>query len=45
MAGALDRRGEAIDRLFTGIIPLLVVPGVMFLLILEQPNLSTAAAS
>ena len=41
MAGALDRRGEAIDRLFTGIIPLLVVPGVMFLLILEQPNLST----
>ena len=44
MAGALDRRGEAIDRLFTGIIPLLVVPGVMFLLILEQPNLSTGGS-
>ena len=44
MAGALDRRGEAIDRLFTGIVPLLVVPGVMFLLILEQPNLSTGGS-
>ena len=44
MAGALDRRGEAIDHLFTGIIPLLVVPGVMFLLILEQPNLSTGGS-
>ena len=44
MAGALDRRGEAIDRLFTGIIPLLAVPGVMFLLILEQPNLSTGGS-
>ena len=44
MAGALDRRGEAIDRLLTGIIPLLVVPGVMFLLILEQPNLSTGGS-
>ena len=29
MAGALDRRGEAIRRLFTGIVLLLVVPGVM----------------
>ena len=44
MAGALDRRGEAIDRLFTGIIPLLVVPGMMFRLILEQPNLSTGGS-
>ena len=44
MAGALDRRGEAIRRLFTGIVPLLVVPGVMFLLILEQPNLSTGGS-
>ncbi len=44
MAGALDRRGEAICHLFTGIVPLLVVPGVMFLLILEQPNLSTGGS-
>ena len=41
MAGALDRRPEAIDSLFGGVLPLLLVPGVMFLLILEQPNLST----
>ena len=44
MAGALDRRGAAIRHLFTGIVPLLVVPGVMFLLILEQPNLSTGGS-
>ena len=44
MAGALDRRGEAIRHLFTGIVPLLVVPGVMFLMILEQPNLSTGGS-
>ena len=40
----MDRRGEAIRHLFTGIVPLLVVPGVMFLLILEQPNLSTGGS-
>ena len=44
MAGALDRRGEAIGSLFGGVVPLLVVPGVMFLLILEQPNLSTGGS-
>jgi len=44
MAGALDRRGEAIGSLFGGVIPLLIVPGVMFLLILEQPNLSTGGS-
>ena len=44
MAGALTRRGDKIDRLFTGIAPLLCVPGVMFLLILEQPNLSTGGS-
>lgn len=41
MAGALDRRAESLGSLFGGVAPLLVVPGVMFLLILEQPNLST----
>lgn len=44
LAGALDRRAEEIGRLFGGVAPLLVVPGVMFLLILEQPNLSTGGS-
>lgn len=44
MAGALDRRGEAIESLFGGVVPLLIVPGIMFLLILEQPNLSTGGS-
>ena len=44
MATTLTYRGERIRRLFTGIVPVLVVPGVVFLLILEQPNLSTAGS-
>lgn len=44
MAGALDRLDSGIERLFTGVLPLLVVPGVLFLLILEQPNLSTGGS-
>lgn len=44
MAGALDRRSEAIYSLFGGVAPLLLVPGAMFLLILEQPNLSTGGS-
>lgn len=44
MAGALDRRSERIESLFGGVVPLLIVPGVMFLLILEQPNLSTGGS-
>lgn len=44
MAGALDRKGEGIRSLFKGVVPLLIVPGVMFLLILEQPNLSTGGS-
>jgi len=44
MAGALDRRTEALGSLFGGVVPLLIVPGVMFLLILEQPNLSTGGS-
>ena len=44
MAGALDRRAEALHSLFGGVLPLLLVPGVMFLLILEQPNLSTGGS-
>ena len=42
MAMTLTVRGRKIEKLFTGILPVLIVPGVMFLLILEQPNLSTA---
>ena len=44
MAGALDRRAEALGSLMFGVAPLLLVPGVMFLLILEQPNLSTGGS-
>ncbi len=42
MAMVLTARGRKIQWLFKGILPVLVVPGVLFLLILEQPNLSTA---
>jgi len=44
MAGALDRKGDDVRSLFKGVAPLLIVPGVMFLLILEQPNLSTGGS-
>lgn len=44
MAGALDRLGGGVRRLFRGVAPVLIVPGVMFLLILEQPNLSTGGS-
>ncbi len=42
MAMTLTARGRRVEKLFSGILPVLVVPGIMFLLILEQPNLSTA---
>ena len=44
MAGALDRWSDRLERLMTGVAPLLIVPGAMFLLILEQPNLSTGGS-
>ena len=44
LASTLSYRKEQLGRLFTGVLPLLVVPGVFFLLILEQPNLSTAGS-
>ncbi len=44
MANALATRGVQIRSLFKGILPLLIVPCVMFLLILEQPNLSTGGS-
>ncbi len=42
VALALAARGRRVRKFFSGILPVLVAPGVMFLLILEQPNLSTA---
>ncbi|NLD84161.1 MAG: putative lipid II flippase FtsW [Clostridiales bacterium] len=42
MASVLTARGKKIRTFFRGILPVLVVPGILFLIILEQPNLSTA---
>ena len=44
LASTLSYRTKQVEKLFRGIVPLLIVPGVMFLLILEQPNLSTAGS-
>ncbi len=44
MATTLSYAGPRVKRLFTGIVPILIVPGITFLLILEQPNLSTAGS-
>lgn len=44
MAASLSNRGRAIRSLIFGVVPTLLVPGVVFLLILEQPNLSTAGS-
>jgi len=41
---ALAARGKRVRRFFSGIVPVLIAPGVAFLLILEQPNLSTAGS-
>ena len=44
MARALAARRRDLRRLFRGLLPLFLVPGAMFLLILQQPNLSTAGS-
>ncbi len=44
LAAVLNERGHQLKHLFKGVLPLLVVPGVFFILILEQPNLSTAGS-
>ncbi len=44
LAAALDQRKEQLNRLVSGVLPLLVVPALFFILILEQPNLSTAGS-
>ncbi|MEG2858999.1 MAG: putative lipid II flippase FtsW [Clostridia bacterium] len=44
MARTLSRREAKLERLLTGLVPMLIVPGIMFFLILMQPNLSTAGS-
>ena len=44
MATVLSYSGPRVKRLWTGLVPVLIVPGITFLLILEQPNLSTAGS-
>lgn len=44
MAATLSSGRRDVRKLFTGIVPMLLVPGITFLLILEQPNLSTAGS-
>ena len=44
MATALSFAQHRIRWLWRGIVPILIVPGIAFLLILEQPNLSTAGS-
>ena len=44
MARALAARRRDLQRLFRGLAPLFLVPGAMFLLILQQPNLSPAGS-
>ncbi|MBR1559285.1 MAG: putative lipid II flippase FtsW [Clostridia bacterium] len=44
LARALSQRSRDVTRFFTGLTPLFILPGAMFLLILLQPNLSTAGS-
>ena len=44
LASTLSFRLKQVEKFFTGIVLLLIVPGLMFLLILQQPNLSTAGS-
>lgn len=44
LAATLSFRLPQVKKLFRGIIPLLLLPALMFLMILQQPNLSTAGS-
>ncbi len=44
LASTLSYQPHKVERLWKGIVPMMLVPAVMFLLILEQPNLSTAGS-
>lgn len=42
MAATLSYQRERVTRIVRGIVPMMLVPAVFFLVILQQPNLSTA---
>ena len=44
LARALSRRDRDVTRFWTGLVPLFLLPGVVFGLIILQPNLSTAGS-
>ena len=44
LARFLSRKTYRVDRFFTGLVPAFLFPGLMFFLILMQPNLSTAGS-
>ena len=44
LARALSMKTRDVRRFFTGLVPMFILPGAMFLLILLQPNLSTAGS-
>ena len=44
LARALSQPRRDVTRLFTGLAPLFLLPGIVFMLILMQPNLSTAGS-
>lgn len=44
LARALSMKNRDPRRFFTGLMPLFIIPGAMFMLILLQPNLSTAGS-
>lgn len=44
LARALSMKSRDLSKFFAGLVPMFIVPGVMFLLILMQPNLSTAGS-
>ena len=44
LARALSQKNRDVTRLFRGLVPLFILPGLVFMLILLQPNLSTAGS-
>ncbi len=44
MARLLSQEKRDLNRFFTGLVPVFIMPGIMFFLILLQPNLSTAGS-
>lgn len=44
LSSTLSYRLKQLDKFWRGIVPLLIAPGLMFVLIIQQPNLSTAGS-